>query len=329
MPAHRRGPWTPDEDARLLALVHASGLANTSWVHISHQLNDARSPKQCRERYCQNLDPRLSHGPITEDEARTIEAYVNTKGTHWADIARILGGRSDNAVKNWWNGSKNRRRRNHLAANRHRPSSQTCDSMHSASSPSLHQLPSHSRSASSCYHHHQQRAAAPPPVNIALASAPSASASSISSSATSPAVPCSPYSPYSPVPFAPTPAPYAASPYPPFAPGTGTGPDDHHHHSKGAFAAGGHYGHILPPPRVPSYGYAYASPSLSVQHYSDGEHNATSDSEGDGGSMADSRSMVDSDDDSDVPMACTSAFRYPLPAQEEAPGRIAISSLLN
>lgn len=105
----RRGPWLADEDQTLLQLVCAQGPNN--WVRISQSMQH-RSPKQCRERYHQNLKPSLNHDPISAQEGELIEQMVNEMGKRWAEIARRLGNRSDNAVKNWWNGSMNRRKRN-------------------------------------------------------------------------------------------------------------------------------------------------------------------------------------------------------------------------
>lgn len=105
----RRGPWLPEEDGALVELVRTQGPNN--WVRISQQLQH-RSPKQCRERYHQNLKPSLNHEPISTQEGEMIEQLVTEMGKRWAEIARRLGNRSDNAVKNWWNGSMNRRKRN-------------------------------------------------------------------------------------------------------------------------------------------------------------------------------------------------------------------------
>lgn len=108
MAPHKRGPWSQEEDDRLLRLVNTQGAHY--WVRISHMLG-TRSPKQCRERFHQNLKPSLNHKPITPEEGLLIERLVGEMGKRWAEIARRLHGRSDNAVKNWWNGGMNRRRR--------------------------------------------------------------------------------------------------------------------------------------------------------------------------------------------------------------------------
>ena len=113
VPAQKRGPWSNAEDENLRALVEEKGAGK--WVQISDVLK-TRTPKQCRERWHQNLKPELNHEPITDDEGKFIEDMVKQVGKKWAEIARMMENRSDNAVKNWWNGGENRRKREQARA---------------------------------------------------------------------------------------------------------------------------------------------------------------------------------------------------------------------
>lgn len=76
------------------------------------------SPKQCRERYHQYLRPPLNNDPISAQEGKLIEQLVEDIGMRLVEIARQLGNRSDNVVKNWWNASINRRKRAAMRQNR-------------------------------------------------------------------------------------------------------------------------------------------------------------------------------------------------------------------
>ncbi len=122
MASHRRGLWSKAEDEYLLQLVHTHGPLN--WAKISQMLG-SRTKKQCRERYHQTLRPNLNHHPITPEEGAQIERLVLKIGKRWTEIARRLHGRSDNAVKNWWNGSQKRRKR--LDRRRTTQSGSPCD----------------------------------------------------------------------------------------------------------------------------------------------------------------------------------------------------------
>ncbi|CAM9016286.1 unnamed protein product [Wickerhamomyces anomalus] len=83
----RRGPWSPDEDRKLIESINLFGATN--WVRISQALG-SRTPKQCRERYHQNLKPSLNRNPISPEEGQLIEELVAKYGKRWAEIARHL-----------------------------------------------------------------------------------------------------------------------------------------------------------------------------------------------------------------------------------------------
>ncbi|CAN6221154.1 unnamed protein product [Urochloa humidicola] len=146
----KKGPWTPEENAKLLAYTSTHGTGN--WTNVPQRAGLKRCGKSCRLRYTNYLRPNLKHENFTQEEEDLIVTLHAMLGSRWSLIANQLPGRTDNDVKNYWNTKLSKKlRQRGIDPITHRP---IADVMHSIGTLAIRppQLPATSPNGSAYLH---------------------------------------------------------------------------------------------------------------------------------------------------------------------------------
>ncbi|KAI4328052.1 hypothetical protein L6164_020445 [Bauhinia variegata] len=97
----KKGPWTPEEDVKLVDYISKHGQGN--WRTLPKHAGLNRCGKSCRLRWTNYLRPDIKRGKFTEEEERMIINLHSVLGNKWSKMAAHLPGRTDNEIKNFWN----------------------------------------------------------------------------------------------------------------------------------------------------------------------------------------------------------------------------------
>ncbi|KAG0496832.1 hypothetical protein HPP92_001523 [Vanilla planifolia] len=97
----KKGPWTPEEDKKLVDYIEKHG--HGSWRNLPRSAGLNRCGKSCRLRWTNYLRPDIKRGKFSNEEEALIINLHSILGNKWSLISSKLPGRTDNEIKNYWN----------------------------------------------------------------------------------------------------------------------------------------------------------------------------------------------------------------------------------
>lgn len=100
----RRRVWSKHEDDRLLKIISKYGACD--WKTIAEEFR-IRTAKQCRDRWHNQLNPKIRKSPWTGHENQVLLRKHSELGNHWSAIAQWLPGRTASSIKNHYHSLQN------------------------------------------------------------------------------------------------------------------------------------------------------------------------------------------------------------------------------
>ena len=89
--------FSVSDDTKLMKLVGKG--EKVYWTRIAKRMKN-KTPRQCRERWNNYLNPNLKQGEWTQEEDDLLMLKFAEIGPHWNVLAKCFDGRSGNNVRN-------------------------------------------------------------------------------------------------------------------------------------------------------------------------------------------------------------------------------------